>query len=73
MNMNDTLLSMQELLVRRGELDVLRVSALDIHQGEVLAVIGPNGSGKSTLLLVLARLLEPTSGQVFFSGFVRTE
>jgi molybdopterin-binding protein len=66
--MTGPLLSVKDLLVRRGEQTVLQVSSLDIRQGEVLAVIGPNGAGKSTLLLVLARLLPPTQGQVYFNG-----
>lgn len=66
MNNPEPLLSVRELEVLRGDQRVLQVSALNIHQGEVLAVIGPNGAGKSTLLLVLARLLQPARGQVFF-------
>ena len=66
--MPETMLSVKDLLVKRSDQAVLQVDALDIHQGEVLAVIGPNGAGKSTLLLVLARLLLPHSGQIYFRG-----
>jgi len=66
--MPETILSVKNLLVRRSDQTVLQVDSLDIHQGEVLAVIGPNGAGKSTLLLVLARLLQPQAGQVYFRG-----
>jgi len=66
--MSEILLSVKDLQVKRGEQAVLQVNTLDIHQGEVLAVIGPNGAGKSTLLLVLAHLLVPNSGQVYFRG-----
>lgn len=68
MSMDESLLSVKDLLVKRGNQDVLQVSALDIHPGEVLAVIGPNGAGKSTLLLVLARLLQPAQGQIYYRG-----
>ena len=63
-----TLLGVRDLVVKRGDQTVLQVEALDICEGEVLAVIGPNGAGKSTLLLVLARLLQPHAGQVYFRG-----
>jgi tungstate transport system ATP-binding protein len=66
--MTETILSIKDLMVARGDQKVLQVNELDIQQGEVLAVIGPNGAGKSTLLLVLARLLLPSSGKVYFRG-----
>ena len=57
-----------DLLIRRSGLQVLEIDALDIFEGEILAVIGPNGAGKSTLLLTLSRLLKPDRGQVSFKG-----
>lgn len=68
MDMNDTLLAVRELRVKYGDQTVLNVSAMDVKQGEVLAVIGPNGAGKSTFLLVMARLLEPTQGEIYYRG-----
>jgi arginine/lysine/histidine transport system ATP-binding protein len=41
---------------------------LEILPKEVLVIIGSSGSGKSTLLRCMNRLIEPTSGQVFFEG-----
>jgi putative ABC transport system ATP-binding protein len=38
------------------------------ERGEVTLVIGPSGSGKTTLLLMVASLLEPTSGSVLVDG-----
>ncbi len=58
----------KDLLIRRSGLQVLEIDALDIIEGEILAVIGPNGAGKSTLLLTLSRLLKPDRGQVNFKG-----
>ncbi|MGS0745191.1 ABC transporter ATP-binding protein [Syntrophomonas erecta subsp. sporosyntropha] len=36
--------------------------------GEILAIKGPSGSGKSTLLRILARLIQPREGTVFYHG-----
>jgi tungstate transport system ATP-binding protein len=56
--------------VRHGHADgfTLDVPALEIVDGEVLAVIGPNGSGKSTLLRLLGLLERPEAGQVLVGG-----
>jgi putative ABC transport system ATP-binding protein len=38
--------------------------SLHVRPGEMVALYGPSGSGKTTLLLMIATLLEPTSGTV---------
>lgn len=42
----------------------------ELQHGEVLGIIGRNGAGKSTLLKVLARITEPSKGQVSIRGHV---
>jgi biotin transport system ATP-binding protein len=39
---------------------------LDIYEGECLLIAGANGSGKTLLMRILAGLLEPTEGEIFF-------
>jgi len=39
-----------------------------VQPGRILALIGPNGAGKSTLLLMMAGLLKPQQGKIYFQG-----
>jgi ABC-type polysaccharide/polyol phosphate transport system ATPase subunit len=49
---------------------VLRDISFDVARGRKLAIIGENGAGKSTVLKIIARLIEPTSGEVAVNGSV---
>ncbi len=65
-----SLLEIQDLHVSIGEKPLLKGVSLDIHQGEVHALMGPNGTGKSTLAYAL--MGHPgytvTSGKILLDG-----
>ena len=52
----------------RKELDVLRGVALELREGEIVALVGPSGAGKSTLLHVAGLLEKPDGGEVYVCG-----
>ncbi|MEG0946258.1 MAG: lipid A export permease/ATP-binding protein MsbA [Comamonas sp.] len=42
--------------------------SLQVHPGEVVALVGPSGAGKTTLVNLLPRFLNPTSGEIRMDG-----
>jgi len=48
--------------------DALREVSLEVHPGEVVALLGPSGSGKTTLLNVIGCIVEPSSGLLVLDG-----
>ena len=46
----ETMLRVEGVRKRFGEHEVLRGVSLDVHKGDVVAILGPSGSCKTTLL-----------------------
>lgn len=49
-------------------LHVLEDISFSVRSQEFVCILGPSGSGKSTLLRILAGLLLPTRGEVYYDG-----
>jgi branched-chain amino acid transport system permease protein len=64
------LLQCLDVAKRFGGLQALGGVTLDIHRGEILALVGPNGSGKSTLINMISGHFPLTSGSIALDGQV---
>lgn len=65
---HEIILETKELTKRFGGLIAVDHVNFSLQRGELRALIGPNGAGKTTLFNLIAGVLKPTSGQVFFKG-----
>ena len=63
-----SLLSVENISVRYGQLTALRKASIKVDEGETLFVTGPNGAGKSTLLKAIAGVVTPREGFIQFAG-----
>ncbi|WP_099864967.1 ABC transporter ATP-binding protein [Pararhizobium haloflavum] len=63
-----TSVSIKDLSLSFGAIDVLTHLDLDVADGEFLVLLGPSGCGKSTLLNCIAGLLDISDGQIFIKG-----
>lgn len=51
-----------------SEKEILKDINLTIDSGKLIAITGPNGGGKSTLARIIAGVVKPTKGKIFFKG-----
>lgn len=53
---------------RFGAVAALRDASLEVHAGEIVALMGANGAGKSTFVKILTGALRPDSGRIVVAG-----
>jgi D-xylose transport system ATP-binding protein len=61
-------LSLRGVSKNFGAVSALSDIELDVHAGEVVALVGDNGAGKSTLVKILAGVHQPSAGTITFAG-----
>ncbi len=66
--MSNSILSIQDLKVRYGNIEALKGVNIDVKEGKVVAILGANGAGKTSLLRTISGLVSPQSGTIQFMG-----
>ena len=62
------LVEMQALTKHFGQTQAVNDFTVTLPDGELVSLLGPSGCGKSTVLNMLAGILKPTAGRIFFDG-----
>lgn len=63
-----SLIELKNISFKPDGKEILKQVNLQVEAGDYMTIVGPSGSGKSTLLRIIAHLLNPTSGELYFSG-----
>ena len=62
------LLKLENVTKRFGGLTAVDEVSLEIHVGEMFAIVGPNGAGKTTLFNIISGVYPPDEGHIYFEG-----
>ncbi len=65
---SQVMLSLRDVRVSYGEVEILHGITFDVKRGETLVILGGSGSGKSTLLRTLVGLEKASSGEIWIKG-----
>ncbi|NOQ50389.1 MAG: ATP-binding cassette domain-containing protein [Mycoplasmataceae bacterium] len=61
------ILSIKNLKKNYGKVEVLTGITFDMYEGERVAIVGANGAGKTTLSEIIAKVKDPSSGEINYS------
>lgn len=62
------LLKLENVHSYYGKIHALKGISLEVHEGEIVALLGSNGAGKSTTLKTISGLVRPKQGAITFNG-----
>jgi ABC-2 type transport system ATP-binding protein len=68
MSQHDSIIHVEQLVKRYGDLSAVNGISFTVRPGEIFAFLGPNGAGKTTTIKMLTTLLKPTSGSITIDG-----
>lgn len=64
----ETLIEFKKVSMHFGVIKALQDVDFKINPGELVGLVGDNGAGKSTFIKLIAGILQPTLGSIYFKG-----
>jgi branched-chain amino acid transport system ATP-binding protein len=68
MRSEPALLQVEQLSTHYGPIQALHQVSIEVHAGELVAIVGANGAGKTTLLQTLSAIQPSSGGTIHFAG-----
>ena len=62
-----SIVNLENVSLNLNNLNILNNISFSLNKKEVVSIVGPSGSGKSSILRIIAGLLKPTEGYVYFN------
>src|SRR5712691_9920447 len=62
------LVEMRDISLSFGGIHAVERASIDVHDGEVMALVGHNGAGKSTLIKILSGAYQRDAGTITIRG-----
>lgn len=62
------LIELKQVAYQAGDQEILQDVSFAVEEGDYLTLTGPSGSGKSTTLKLIAGLISPNKGEIFYKG-----
>ena len=66
--MNNSILQVENLVKRYGDVEAVRGVSFNVEEGEVFGLLGPNGAGKTSTVEILEGLRAPDRGSGYHTA-----
>lgn len=63
-----SIINLEKVSLTLNKFDVVKNVTFSLNKKEVISIVGPSGAGKSSILRIIAGLIKPTEGYVYFSN-----
>jgi len=63
-----SIINLEKVSLKLNKLNILQDITFSLNRKEIVSILGPSGSGKSSTLRIIAGLIKPTEGYVYFSN-----